>query len=137
MPTVLTTIGTMKAITIHRFGGPEVLRLEEVPKPEPLAQEVLVRVVAAGVNPVDWKIREGRLGAVPFPAILGSDFSGEIEALGPDVKEFRVGEPVLGVVAEASGSYAEYALATIASITEKPPGLDHLQAAALPIAGLT
>src|SRR5260370_41691205 len=104
---------SMKAVRIHSFGGPEVLRFEEVPKPDPKPDELLVRVFAAGVNPVDWKIREGRLGAVPFPSIMGSDFSGEVESVGSDVRDFHLGEPVLGVVAEESGSYAEYAVAPV------------------------
>ena len=83
MATTITE--TMKAVQIHKFGGPDVLQFEDVPRPEPGPHEVLVRVHAAGVNPVDWKIREGKFGEVPFPSILGIDFSGEIEALGPDV----------------------------------------------------
>jgi len=137
MPAIATRTATMKAIRIHSFGGPEVLRLEEVPQPEPNKDDVLIHVHAAGVNPVDWKIREGRLGKIPLPAIMGSDFSGVIEALGPGVTDFRVGEAVFGSVADESGSYAEYSLAPVAQVTEKPPGLEHLKAAALPIAGLT
>jgi NADPH:quinone reductase-like Zn-dependent oxidoreductase len=127
----------MRAERIHSFGGPEVLRLEEVPRPLPEAGEILVRVYAAGVNPVDWKIREGLLGQQPLPSIVGSDFSGVIEEIGPGVEEFRVGEEVFGSVADASGSYAEYAIAPVSNVAEKPPELDHIQAAALPIAGLT
>ena len=92
MPT-MTMPGTMKAVRIRSFGGPEVLRYEDVPRPEPRGGEMLVRVHAAGVNPVDWKIREGHI-PVPLPAIMGIDFSGEVEALGPDVREFRVGDAV-------------------------------------------
>jgi NADPH:quinone reductase-like Zn-dependent oxidoreductase len=135
--TTLTTTETMKAIQIHQFGGPEVLKLEDVPRPEPLAHQVLVRVHAASVNPADWKIREGKMGEIPLPSIMGIDFSGEIEALGPDVTEFRVGEFVLGSVADESGSYAEYALAPVSQIIEKPASLDHLQAAAMPVTSLT
>ncbi len=127
----------MKAVRIHAFGGPDVLRLEEVPIPDPKPEEVLVRVYAASVNPVDWKIREGKLGKIPLPSIVGSDFSGEIEALGPGVTDFRVGEAVFGVVGDDSGGYTEYALAPLSQVAEKPPGLDHLEAAALPIASLT
>src|ERR1700754_2181649 len=101
--TTMTTTETMKAVRIHKFGGPDVLQLEDAPRPEPGTHQVLVRVHAAGVNPVDWKIREGKLGKIPLPSIMGSDFSGEIEALGPDVTEFRVGEMVFGSVAEGSG----------------------------------
>ena len=128
---------TMKAVNIHEMGGPDVLRFEDVPRPEPGRHEVLVRVHAAGVNPVDWKIREGQFGKIPLPAIMGIDFSGEIEALGPDVTEFRVGEAVLGSVSDESGSYAEYALAPVSQIVEKPKGLDYIQAAALPVPAMT
>lgn len=134
---VTTTTETMKAIQIHEFGGPEVLKLDTITRPEPGAHQVLVRVHAAGVNPVDWKIREGKFGEIPFPAIMGNDFSGEIEALGPDVTEFRVGESVFGSVADESGSYAEYCLAPTSQIIEKPSSLDHIQAAAVPVTAMT
>lgn len=127
----------MKAIQIHSFGGPEVLRLEDVPVPEPGPNEVLVRIFAAGVNPVDWKIREGHMGNIPFPSIMGSDFSGEIEAIGPEVTEYRVGEAVFGSVADNSGSYAEFALAPTSQIAEKPTAVDHIQAAGIPVPAMT
>lgn len=134
---VTTTTETMKAVQIHEFGGPEVLKLDTITRPEPGAHQVLVRVHAAGVNPVDWKIREGKFGEIPFPAIMGNDFSGEIEALGPDVTEFRVGESIFGSVADESGSYAEYCLAPTSQIIEKPSSLDHIQAAAVPVTAMT
>ena len=133
----MTTTETMKAVRIHKFGGPEVLQLENVPRPEPGARQVLVRVHAAGVNPVDWKIREGKFDKIPLPTIMGSDFSGEIEALGPDVTEFRVGESVFGIVGNESGGYAQYALAPVSHIVEKPASLDHVQAAAIPVSAMT
>ena len=135
MPT--TTTETMKAVQMHSFGGPEVLRFEDAPRPEPGSREVLVRVVAAGVNPADWKFREGKFGQVPLPAILGGDFSGEIEALGPGVEEFRVGEQVFGSVANKSGSYAQYAIAPVSHIVEKPKQIDHVTAAAIPVPAMT
>jgi len=133
-----TTIArTMKAVHIDEMGGPEVLKYEDVPRPEPGVGEVLVRVHAAGVNPVDWKIREGYMGKIALPAIMGSDFSGEVEALGPEVTEFHPGQMVFGSVADESGSYAEYALAPVTQIIEKPAGLDHVQAAAIPVPAMT
>jgi NADPH:quinone reductase-like Zn-dependent oxidoreductase len=132
-----TMTETMKAVQIHTFGGPEVLQFEDVPRPEPGPNEVQIRVIAAGVNPVDWKIREGKLGKIPLPSIMGVEFSGEVEALGPEVTEFRAGEAVFGCVADASGSYAEYALAPISQIIEKPEALDHVRAAAMPVASMT
>jgi NADPH:quinone reductase-like Zn-dependent oxidoreductase len=135
MATTMTE--TMKAVQIHSFGGPEVLKFEDAPRPEPGTRQVLVRIHAAGVNPVDWKIREGKLGQIPLPSIMGSDFSGEIEALGPDVAEFRVGEMVFGSVADESGSYAQYALAPVSHIVEKPKQIDHVMAAAIPVPAMT
>ena len=133
-----TTIsGNMKAVHIHSQGGPEMLRFEDIPRPEPAAGEVLVRVHAAGVNPVDWKVREGLFGKILLPSVMGSDFSGVIEALGPEVTEFSVGDSVFGSVAGESGSYAEYALAPVTQIAAKPGGLEHIRAAAVPIPGLT
>jgi NADPH:quinone reductase-like Zn-dependent oxidoreductase len=127
----------MNAVCIHDFGGPDVVRYETVPRPEPKSGQVLVRVHAAGVNPVDWKIREGWLGASPLPQILGIDLSGVVESLGPDVGEFREGELVFGSVADDSGAFAEYATSPVARLTRRPPELDDIHAAALPTASLT
>jgi len=96
-----------------------------------------VRIHAAGVNPLDWKIREGHLGSVSFPSMVGSDFSGVVEALGSRVSGFRQGDEVFGDVADESGSYAQYATAPVSQVARKPAGLDHVEAAALPIASLT
>ena len=133
----MTTTGTMKAIRIHSFGGPDQLQLEDLPIPQPKPDQVLVRVHAAGVNPVDWKIREGRRGNIPLPSIMGNDFSGVVESVGSQVSEFRAGDAVFGSAADESGSYAEYAITSTSCITRKPQALDHIRAAALPIAGLT
>jgi NADPH:quinone reductase-like Zn-dependent oxidoreductase len=137
MPATMTKAAKMKAVLIHSTGGPDVLKLEDVPRPEPGAQELLVRVHAAGVNPVDWKIREGNLGKIPLPYPMGIDFSGVVEALGREVNQFQVGEAVFGSVADASGSYAEYVLAPVSEVVEKPASLDHVRAAAIPTASLT
>lgn len=152
MAATMTARTTMKAVRIHSFGGPDVLRFEEAPKPEPKPNELLVRIKAAGVNPVDWKIREGHLGKPPLPSIMGSDFSGEVESLGANVTPIRFGnglapkqfptgfsinEPVFGVVSDESGGYAEYAVAPASQVVRKPDSLSHFEAAALPIASLT
>src|SRR2546428_12475515 len=100
----ITMKATMKAVRIHSFGGPDVLRFEDVPAPKPGTNEMLVRVHAAGVNPVDWKIREGLLGQGPLPQIMGSDFSGVVEAIGPGVRDFRIGAAVFGIGGGESGS---------------------------------
>src|SRR5436190_1631389 len=115
MSTTISGTATMKAVQIHEFGGPEVLRLEDAPRPEPATNEILVRVHAAGVNPVDWKIREGNFPS-PLPMVMGIDFSGIVEGLGVGVSEFMPGQAVLGQVADQSGSYAEYAVAPVSAV---------------------
>lgn len=138
MPATMTTRATMKAVVIHSFGGPDVLRFEDVPVPQSKDNEVLVRVRAAGVNPVDWKIREGALGKMPLPMIMGIDFSGVVEQVGRAVEDVGIGDDVFGnVVADDAGSYAEYCIAPDSAIAIKPAGIDHVQAAALPVAGMT
>jgi NADPH:quinone reductase-like Zn-dependent oxidoreductase len=132
----MTEKATMRAVRIHAFGGPDVLRFEEVERPEPRANEMLVRVHAAGVNPVDWKIREGLLQG-PLPMIMGIDVSGVVESVGSEIREFRVGDAAFGQVADESGAYAEYALALASDVAHKPEGLDDIRAAALPVAALT
>ena len=130
----------MQAIRIHQFGGPDVLTLEQAPQPTPKAGEVLVRVHAASVNPVDWKIREGHMKdfiPTPFPAILGSDFAGVVEAVGPEVTEWKVGQTVFGTPVHGSGAYTEFAVAGKDTLAEKPTTLDFAQAASLPVAALT
>jgi NADPH:quinone reductase-like Zn-dependent oxidoreductase len=131
----------MKAVQIHEYGGPDVLIYEEAPRPTPAADEVLVRVHAAAVNPVDWKVRQGYLKdymALPLPFIVGWDFSGVIEALGKNVRNFREGEAVFGrEEASHKGAYAEYIAPRAAFLARKPDALDHVTAAAIPIAGLT
>jgi NADPH:quinone reductase-like Zn-dependent oxidoreductase len=131
----MTVKETMKAIRIHVYGGPEVLQYEDVPRPQPKANEILVRVHAAGVNPIDWKLREGYLSA-PLPMIMGIDFSGLVESVGSEVTKHRPGDAVFGQVADESGGYAEYAVAMESDVARKPEGLDHIRAAALPVAGL-
>jgi len=131
---------TMKAVRIHTYGGPEVLVYEDVARPEAAAGEVLLRVHAAGVNPADWKTRSGpaRPGAM-LPMILGWDVSGAIEALAPDVTEFHEGDAVYGMIRfpQAGATYAEYVAAPVAHLAHKPATIDHIHAAAVPLAGLT
>jgi NADPH:quinone reductase-like Zn-dependent oxidoreductase len=122
----------MRAVVMHETGGPEVLRLEDVPTPEPGDGQVLIRVRAASVNPIDWKIRSGGR-PVELPKILGNDISGTIEVSRAD--ELSEGEDVFGFA--PSGGYAEYALSAPAALARKPAGVPHEQAAGLPVAGLT
>ena len=123
----------MKAARIHEFGEPSVLRYEEVPTPEPARDQILIRVHAAGINPVDGKIRSGKYRFRPeLPAILGRDVSGVVEK--SESKEFRAGDEVLGMLDYHRGSYAEYAVATPNEIVKKPKGLDHLHAGSIGVA---
>ncbi len=125
----------MRAIRVHSFGGPEVLRLDEIPKPVPAEGQVLVRVLATSVNPADWKSREGMFGNIPLPFIPGSDFCGVVDGLGPNVTRFKRGDDVFGFV--TGGADAEYLVAPESAIAPRPKTLDALQAAAVPLAGLT
>jgi NADPH:quinone reductase-like Zn-dependent oxidoreductase len=122
----------MKAVVIHETGDPDVLRYEEADRPEPGEGEVLIRVHAASVNPIDWKCRRG-LVSKPLPAVLGSDVSGTVETSRAD--GFAAGDQVFGI--SASGGYAEYSTASAAMIAKKPEDVSHEQAAAIPVAGLT
>lgn len=131
----------MKAVVTTEVGAPDVLRLTEVERPRPLPTEVLVRVAAAGVNPVDWKIRAGvfppgALGAPPF--VQGWDVAGVVES-GPRVTRFEPGDEVFGLIGfpRPGGTYAEYVTAPSRQFARKPPGLSFEEAAALPLAGLT
>ncbi len=134
---------TMKAIRIHEFGGPSVLKHEDVPLPQPAEGEVLIRVHAAGVNPVDWKTRSGRGMAkrleISFPLILGWDVSGVIEEIGAGVTQFKPGDEVFGLVRfpQLGATYAEYTAVPASHLAFKPRTLDHIQAAALPLVSLT
>ncbi|WP_455771304.1 NADP-dependent oxidoreductase [Streptomyces griseofuscus] len=131
---------TMRAVVVEQWGGTENLVEREMPRPEPGLGEVLVRVHAAGVNPVDWKTRaSGALiewGAVPA---VGWDVSGTIEAVGPGVGMFRPGDEVFGMPSfpRQAGAYAEYVVAPARHLAPKPAALTHVEAAALPLAALT
>src|SRR5438128_9256456 len=97
---------TMKAIVAHEYGGPEVLKYEDVPRPEPKDDEILVRVIAAGVNPVDGLIRSGifaKYGKDMFPIILGGDIAGTVEKVGAKITKFKVSDPVYGYLSLRHG----------------------------------
>lgn len=138
----------MQAVRQHEFGGPEVLRYETAPMPELKVGEVLVRVHAISLNPPDWYLRDGYKmlppdwrPSVTFPLILGSDISGVVVAVAPDVQGFAVGEQVFGMVrfpsSEGGAAYAEYVAAPASDLAHKPAGIDHVQAAGAAMAGLT
>lgn len=132
---------TMKAVRIHSYGGAEVLVYEDAPRPEPEPGEVLVRVYAAGVNSLDWKICSGQMqGMMDFslPMILGSDAAGVVEAVGVGVTAFQVGQEVYGMMDRSrSGSYAEYALGLVEGVAPKPKTLNYIEAASVPAVAMT
>jgi NADPH:quinone reductase-like Zn-dependent oxidoreductase len=131
----------MKAVRIHQYGSPEVLRYEDAPRPVAGFAEVLIRVHAAGVNPIDWKIRAGYLKDVrpyTFPLILGWDVSGVVEAMGPGTGNFKIGDEVYSRPdITHNGAYAEYVTVKEAEVALKPKSYNHIQAAAIPLACLT
>src|SRR6266851_4676498 len=135
------TSQTMKAIRIHNYGGPEALQYEDAPRPKPQAGEVLVRVHAAGVNPIDWKVREGHMKDFwphKFPLILGWDLSGVVEEIGAGVSRFKKGDEVYSVPdVSRNGAYAEYIVVRESEVALKPKALHHIRAAAVPLAVLT
>jgi NADPH:quinone reductase-like Zn-dependent oxidoreductase len=132
----------MRVVTQQSTGGPEVLEVSEAEIPRPLPTEIRVRVAAAGVNPVDWKTRAGRgmasvLGPPPFT--LGWDVAGTVDAIGPGVTRFAVGDAVLGMpwFPRQAGAYAEFLTAPSRHFAHRPAGLSEVAAAGLPLAGLT
>jgi len=128
------------AFGFSRYGGTDVQEVLDVERPAPGAGELLVAVRAAGVNPVDWKIREGYLAEVmplDLPAVLGRVVAGVVEEVGQDVDGFSVHDEVLGTVAPGSGGYAEHTLVTASAATKKPPQVSFTDAAALPVAAGT
>ncbi|TMU94204.1 NADP-dependent oxidoreductase [Streptomyces sp. DASNCL29] len=132
---------TMRAVTVKEFGGPEVLTAGRVARPEPLPTEVLVRVHAAGINPVDWKTRAGHgmAGLQTLPLILGWDISGVVEETGFGVTTLAPGDEVYAMpwFPRPAGGYAEFVTAPSRQFARKPVSLSHVEAAALPLAALT
>ncbi len=130
----------MKAMILNFFGGPEAFELTEVPKPVPLSGQVLVRVHATSINPLDYQIRRGDYrDYVPLPTITGHDVSGVVEAVGPGVTSFSPGDEVWYTpqIFDGPGSYAEYHVAHESIIGRKPSSLSHLEAASLSLVGGT
>ncbi|MCW5719462.1 MAG: NADP-dependent oxidoreductase [Bauldia sp.] len=136
-----TAMTTMKAVRLATYGGAEVLHYEDAPRPVAGQGEVLVRVHAAGVNALDWKIRQGYLAQFapfPLPLTIGSEFSGTVAELGPGIDVVSVGDEVFGRLPfPRQGAYAEYVAVPVDHVAIKPAGLDHVTAAAVPFAGLT
>jgi NADPH:quinone reductase-like Zn-dependent oxidoreductase len=127
----------MKAIVIHEYGGPEVLRYEDFPDPVPGEGELLVRVTATSINPIDIKRRSGAATdffPIRFPGVIGVDLSGTVSALGPGAKGFSIGDRVFGV---ADKTYAELCVVKTANVAKIPEELDAVKAAALPLVTTT
>ena len=129
----------MKAARIHQFGPPNVIVIENIPRPEPSPGEILIRVEAAGVGPWDALIREGKSEVSPPPPLtLGSDLSGVVEAVGPGVTGFNPGDEVYGITnPQFCGACAEYALAKSNMVARKPARLSHVEAASVPVVAIT
>jgi NADPH:quinone reductase-like Zn-dependent oxidoreductase len=127
----------MKAIVVHEYGGPEVLKYEEYPDPVPGVGEVLVRVAAASVNPIDYKRRAGLTKdfyPMTFPGLIGVDMSGTVAKLGPGVEGFSLGDQVFAM---ADNTYAELCVVKADALAKVPKGLDLIEAAALPLVTVT
>ena len=141
----------MKAIVIKEFGSVDVLQyVDNYPQPVMADNQVLLKVYAAGINPLDWKIRQGQLKALlgsKFPLILGNDASGVVVAVGKLVRDFKVGDEVFCLLDAnqraswtgfaKSGAYAEYAVTRADTLAHKPKNITHQQAASIPLAALT
>lgn len=127
----------MKAIVVHQFGGPEAMKLEEVPRPEPSEDQVLIKVIAAGVNPVDAMVRAGKFGG-KTPHIPGYDIAGIVEKAGAKITKLKVGDAVYAYLdIPGGGGYAEYAVATEKEAALKPKSISFVEAAGVPIVALT
>jgi NADPH:quinone reductase-like Zn-dependent oxidoreductase len=131
--------GTMKAVSQDELGGPEVLKLVTLPVPEPSVSEILVRVHAASVNPIDGAQRQTGAFVGQPPFVLGWDVSSTVEAVGPGVTLYKPGDEVFGMLPfpQGHGAYAEYVVGPTRVFVPKPDRLDHVQAAAIPMVGLT
>jgi NADPH:quinone reductase-like Zn-dependent oxidoreductase len=128
----------MKAARVLRFGPPNVITIDDLPRPEPAAGQLLVRVKAAGVGNWDALIREGKVELQPLPLILGAELSGVVEAIGTEVSGFKRGDEVYGATNEQfSGAYAEYALPSARMMAQKPKSLNFIEAASAPIVTVT
>jgi len=133
---------SMKAVRVHNYGGPEVLRFEDAPRPTPGSGELLVRVHAVSVNPIDWKVRAGDMkDYIPLhlPFIPGWDVSGVVEAVGAGVTKFKKGDEVYARpdVTQHGGAYAEYAVVKETQTALKPKSVDYVHAATVPVAAVT
>jgi NADPH:quinone reductase and related Zn-dependent oxidoreductases len=133
-----TNAAMMKAVVVNESGGPEVLKYQDAPKPEPKDDEILVRVIAAAVNPVDTYVRKGMFGKRDFPLIIGYDIAGTVEKTGANAKKFKSGDAVYCYLSVMrGGGYAEFAVAKESETTLKPKNISFQEAAAVPLAATT
>jgi len=136
--TAQTNAPTMKAVVADEFGGPEVLKYQGAPKPEPKNNEILVRVIAAAVNPVDTYVRQGKFLKSSGPIIIGYDIAGIVERTGPEARRFKPGDQVYCYLSVMrGGGYAEYAVAKESEAALKPENINFVEAAAVPLAATT
>lgn len=131
----------MKAVRIHQYGNVDVLKTDEIPVPEITSDEVLIKIYATSINPVDWKVREGYLKGMnlhKLPLTLGWDLSGTIQKTGIAVTDFKIGDEVYSRPAlDRDGSYAEYIAVKAIEVAQKPKTITHLEAASIPLVGIT
>jgi NADPH:quinone reductase-like Zn-dependent oxidoreductase len=136
-----TKAATMKAVVVNEYGGPEVLKYQDLPRPEPKEDEILVRVMAAAVNPVDSYVRQGmfaKRGIDNRPLVIGSDIAGVVEKTGANAKRFKPGDAVYCYLSVTrGGAYAEFAIAKESETALKPKNISFEEAAAVPLAGTT
>ncbi|HET8686366.1 MAG TPA: NADP-dependent oxidoreductase [Methanosarcina sp.] len=125
----------MKAIRIHEYGGPDVMKYEDIPEPQPGPGEIRIRIIAAGVNPIDWKIRRGYM-ALPLPMTVGSDVAGIVDVVGQAETSFQPGDEVFGKASAGQGGYAEYTVVNSTQVAQKPKSIGFIESAAIPTAGL-
>jgi NADPH:quinone reductase-like Zn-dependent oxidoreductase len=136
--TAQTNAPTMKAVVANEFGGPEVLKYQDAPKPEAKNDEILVRVIAAAVNPVDTYVRQGKFLKSSGPIIIGYDIAGIVERTGPEARRFKPGDQVYCYLSVMrGGGYAEYAVAKESEAALKPENINFVEAAAVPLAATT
>lgn len=134
---------SVQAARIHHYGGSEAIRIERITLPDPGPGQLVVRLCAAGVNPIDWKIRAGymqKFMPLPLPFTLGGDFSGVVDQVGPGVGNVKVGDEVYGqapVFLGGSGSFAEAVVAPVTNLAPRPRSIGHTEAGALPLAGVS
>ena len=132
---------SMKAIVVHQYGGPQVLKYEDAPRPEPKEDQILVRVIAATVNPVDTSMRSGKYAkffGTTLPFIPGSDIASVVEKTGAKITKFKTGDPIFAYTdLKRGGGYAQYAVATEVEAARKPQTMSYVETAAVPIVALT